>query len=86
MDYYSYIVTYVWRYVMAAKKPAKKNITTVKEAKKELPGKAIMYYGVPGKGFTCPTCDRTLIKGIIYEHNSSSYCTRGCIPAPEVVV
>jgi hypothetical protein len=71
---------------MAAKKPAKKNITTIKEVKKDLPGKAVMYFGVPERPFLCPTCDRTLIKGIIYEHNSSSYCTRGCIPAQEVVV
>lgn len=70
---------------MAAKKPAKKNITSVKEVKKDLPGKAIMYHGLLTKGFTCPTCNRTLIKGIIYEHNSESYCTRGCIPVPEVV-
>lgn len=71
---------------MAAKKPAKKNITTIKEVKKDLPGKAVMYFGVPERPFLCPTCDRTLIKGIIYEHNSSSYCTRRCIPAQEVVV
>jgi hypothetical protein len=71
---------------MAAKKPAKKNITSVKEVKKELPGKAIMYFGVPERAFVCPSCNKTLIKGIIYEHNSSSYCTRGCIPAPEAVV
>lgn len=71
---------------MAAKKPAKKNITSVKEVKKDLPGKAIMYYGLLTKGFTCPSCNRTLIKGIIYEHDGGSYCTRSCIPAPEVVV
>jgi hypothetical protein len=70
---------------MASKKPAKKNITSIKEVKKDLPGKAIMYYGVPGRGFTCPSCNKTLIKGIIYEHAGGSYCTRGCIPAPEVV-
>jgi hypothetical protein len=51
---------------MAAKKPAKKNVANTQEKKKELPGKAIMYYGVPGKGFTCPSCSRTLIKGILY--------------------
>ena len=70
---------------MAGKKPAKKNITSIKEVKKDLPGKAIMYYGVAQRGFTCPTCNKNLIKGIIYEHTSGSYCTRGCIPAPEVV-
>jgi hypothetical protein len=69
---------------MAGKKPAKKNITNTPEKKKELPGKAVMYFGVPGKGFTCPTCNKTLIKGIIYEYNGSSFCTRSCIPKPEV--
>ena len=70
---------------MAAKKPAKRNIANVKEVKKDLPGKAVMYYGLLTKGFTCPSCNRTLIKGIIYEHDGGSYCTRSCIPAPEVV-
>lgn len=70
---------------MAGKKPAKRNVTTVKEVKKELLGKAVMYYGLLTKGFTCPSCNRTLIKGIIYEHNGGSYCTRTCIPAAEVV-
>jgi hypothetical protein len=70
---------------MAGKKPAKRNVTTVKEVKKELPGKAVMYYGLLTEGFTCPSCNRTLIKGIIYEHEGESYCTRSCIPTPEVV-
>jgi hypothetical protein len=68
---------------MAAKKPAKKNVANTQEKKKELPGKAIMYYGVPGKGFTCPSCSRTLIKGIIYEEGTSQYCCRTCIPKKE---
>lgn len=70
---------------MAGKKPAKRNVTNTKEVKVELPGKAVMFYGLLTKGFTCPTCERTLIKGIIYEHNGSSYCNRGCIPKPEAV-
>jgi hypothetical protein len=37
------------------------------------------------EGFSCPVCKRNLIKGIIYEHEGSSYCTRGCIPKPEKV-
>lgn len=68
---------------MAGKKPAKKNITTVKEVKKELPGKAVMYIGVPEKPFTCPTCNKSLVKGIVYEDGSSMYCKRGCIPSKE---
>ena len=65
---------------MATKKPAKRNVSNTQEKKIELPGKAVMYYGLLTKGFTCPTCNRTLIKGMIYEHNDSRYCTRGCIP------
>jgi hypothetical protein len=65
---------------MATKKPAKRNVSNTQEKKIELPGKAVMYYGLLTKGFTCPSCNRTLMKGIIYEHNNSSYCTRSCIP------
>lgn len=68
---------------MAAKKPAKRNITTVKEVKKELPGKAIMYYGVSERPFICPSCKKSLVKGIIYEDNGSTYCCRSCISAKE---
>jgi hypothetical protein len=63
---------------MAAKKPNKVNSgTATKEA--ERLGKATMYIGYKTAGFTCPTCNRNLIKGIIYEHNSEMYCSRGCI-------
>lgn len=70
---------------MAGKKPAKKNITNVKEVKKELPGKAVMYYGVPEKPFTCPVCSKSLVKGIVYEDSNSMYCSRVCIPVKETV-
>jgi hypothetical protein len=63
---------------MAAKKPNKVNSgTSTKQI--EQPGKAIMYIGYKTDGFTCPTCNRNLIKGIIYEHNSETYCSRSCI-------
>lgn len=70
---------------MAGKKPAKRNVTTVKEVKKELLGKAVLYYGVEGKEFNCPTCKKSLIKGIIYEHGTDSFCSRMCIPKEEKV-
>ena len=70
---------------MAGKKPAQRNITNVKEVKKELPGKAVLYYGVPEKPFICPKCNKSVIKGIVYEDGSNMYCTRGCIPAKETV-
>ena len=70
---------------MAGKKPAKKNVSnTVKEIKIELPGKAVKYIGMKGTNFECPTCKRTLVKGIIWEYNNSNYCTRTCIPKKEV--
>lgn len=65
---------------MAAKKPAKRNIANAQEKKVELPGKIVMYYGTKDKPFECPSCKRELVKGIIYEHNNSTYCTRTCIP------
>lgn len=68
---------------MAGKKPAKVNSSNKKETV-VLPGKATYYMGTPGKEFVCPTCSRSLVKGIIYEDNSAMYCRRGCIPKPEV--
>lgn len=66
---------------MAGKKPAKRNVSNLKEAKVELPGKAVMYMSSKGaQKFECPSCKRTLGKGIIYEYESSAYCSRGCIP------
>jgi len=66
---------------MAGKKPAKRNVSNnVKEIKIELPGKALKYVGMKGVNFECPTCKRTLVKGIIWEHGNSAYCTRTCIP------
>ena len=68
---------------MASKKPAKVNSSNKKE-KADLPGKAVLYYGTPGKEFECPACKRQLIKGIIYEQGSEAFCSRGCIPKIEV--
>jgi hypothetical protein len=66
---------------MAAGKPAKRNITNTTVKEKVLPGKTVMYFGSKGAlPFVCPTCSRSLIKGIIYEDVSASYCSRNCIP------
>lgn len=66
---------------MAGKKPAKRNVSNAKEIKVELPGKALKYVGSKNaKPFICPSCQRSLIKGIIYEDNGSTYCSRRCIP------
>ena len=65
---------------MASKKPAKVNAGTQREKGKVLPGKAVMYFGSKNAlPFTCPTCLRQLIKGIIYEENNSAFCSRTCI-------
>lgn len=66
------------------KKPAKPIAGQSKDIGKNLPGKAVMYM-TPAKTaslFECPTCRRTLSKGIVYEVGSAMYCKRGCIPAP----
>lgn len=72
---------------MAGKKPAKRNVSSPpKEVAKQLPGKAALYYGSDSAPFKCPTCNRLLIKGIIWEEGSFAYCTRTCIPKAEVLV
>lgn len=71
---------------MAGKKPAKRNVSnSQKEVKVDLPGKAIQYIGMKGVRFTCPSCNRSLVKGIIWEHKNGLYCTRKCIPKEEAV-
>lgn len=70
---------------MAGKKPAKVNSGTQKEKVKIQPGKAVKYISlVKGENpFVCPTCNRNLFKGIIYEQDSKMYCKRTCIPSSE---
>jgi hypothetical protein len=66
---------------MAGKKPAKRNVSNnQKEVKKELAGKAILYKGYKGHEFSCPSCTRRLVKGIVWEDSGSLYCSRLCIP------
>jgi len=70
---------------MASKKPAKVNAGTQKEKVKVVPGKAVKYFStVKGANpFVCPTCNRNLFKGIIYEHENKLFCKRTCIPTTE---
>lgn len=72
---------------MAGKKPAKVNSSNKKE-KITLLGKAVLYFGSKeAQPFCCPTCNKTLIKGIIYENSDNKlYCTRVCIPKETLVV
>lgn len=70
---------------MASKKPAKPIAGQNRDKGPQLPGKAIKYMA-PTKNaalFECPTCHRTLARGIIYEEGNAFYCKRGCIPAKQ---
>jgi hypothetical protein len=72
---------------MAGKKPAKRNITNnQKEIKIDLPGKALKYIGNKDKPFICPTCAKSLVRGIIWEDSSLSYCSRICIPKKQEAI
>jgi len=72
---------------MAKNKPAKRNVTNTIVKKIEVPGKAIKISGVLGSFVECPTCKRQIKKGIMYEHTDKNiYCTKNCIPKPEIVV
>lgn len=64
---------------MATKKPAKKNFANTTVAVVDLPGKAVLYYGISGKKFKCPTCEREFQKGMTYEQNGAQFCSRPCI-------
>ena len=65
---------------MAGKKPAKRNVSNTKEAKVELPGKAIKVYGYSSDSFACVACSKSIGKGIMYEHTDGKlYCSRNCI-------
>lgn len=66
---------------MASKKPAKPIAGQSRDKGPQLPGKAIKYYGAANAApFVCPTCNRELTKGIVYEVGSEMFCKRNCIP------
>jgi hypothetical protein len=67
----------------AGKKPAKKNFSNTVEKKAEAIGKPVYYLGLGNKSFTCPTCNRNVRKGIVYEHSNRTFCKRGCIKTNE---
>lgn len=47
--------------------------------KEEVVGKPIMYIGLGDRTFSCPSCGRTYNKGMMFEHQNKSYCSRRCI-------
>lgn len=66
---------------MAGKKPAKPIAGQGRDKGIQLPGKATLYYSPSNKmkGFSCPTCSRTLLRGIVYEEGGNLFCKRSCI-------
>ena len=81
----SLLLSFAFEKLQLKKLKAKVNSSNKKEVN-TLPGKAVMYMGSKNaEPYTCPTCSRSLIKGIIYEHEGSSYCKRGCFPKVEKV-
>jgi hypothetical protein len=71
---------------MAGKKPAKVNSgNNVKQD--DRPGKATLYIATGRDTFhICPTCSKKTGKGIIYEHQNTLYCSRGCVAKASVVL
>ena len=66
---------------MASKKPAKPIAGQNRDKGPQLPGKAVKYFGAANAApFVCPTCNRSLTKGIVYEVGTNMYCNRVCIP------
>jgi hypothetical protein len=63
---------------MASKKPAR-GYTYDQKVANTLIGNAVLYFGNTDKPFSCPACGRTFVKGITYEKDSKSACSRACL-------
>lgn len=71
---------------MAGKKPAKVNSGN-KIKQDDRPGKATLYVaGFKAERNICPNCKKETRKGIVYEHQGSLYCSRGCVAIGNVVL
>ena len=71
---------------MAGKKPAKVNSGN-KIKQDDRPGKATLYVaGFKAERNICPNCKKETRKGIVYEHQGSLYCSRGCVATGNVVL
>jgi len=84
---HSYYYTFDTKEVgMAGKKPAKVNSgNNVKQD--DRPGKATLYMAIGRDTFhTCPICKKKTGKGIVYEHQNTLYCSRGCVAGDSVVL
>jgi hypothetical protein len=62
---------------MASKKPAK--VSSHEKKINTAIGSAFYYFGNTNKPFTCSACGRVFVKGIAYEKDGKSACTRGCL-------
>lgn len=61
-----------------SKKPAKTPTDFINK-KVEVPGKSVRYIGIGGKVFSCPSCDRSFSRGMVFEFKDNMYCSRRCI-------
>jgi len=67
-------------------KPSKnQRVVADRIIKKDLPGKAVMYVGIYGTSASCPTCNKSVTRAIMWEDGSKMYCSRVCIPKKEEV-
>jgi len=62
---------------MAGKKPAK--VASYQKVANTLIGSAVLYFGIGDRRFACPSCNRTLSKGIVYEKDKTQACSRRCL-------
>ena len=62
---------------MVGKKPAK--VASYEKVANTLVGNAVLYFGIGDKRFNCPSCNRVLSKGIIYEKDKTQACSRKCL-------
>jgi hypothetical protein len=76
-----FLILKIGKVEMASKKPAKRNVSnsTPTTKQNEVIGKPVYYLGLIDAVFSCPTCNRKVGKGIIYEDNGKTFCSRRCI-------
>lgn len=60
-----------------SKKAAK--IASDAKIKENLPGTHVLYMGLGGKRYCCPTCNRAFSRGFYYRENNETGCSRKCL-------
>jgi hypothetical protein len=64
---------------MAGMKPGKSNNPLANPKQAEALGKPVKFVGTAGTQFACPECNRSLKRGMIYEHAGRLACSKNCI-------